>query len=219
MLRFVAKKRLSTAGSLLGRHAPEKSEITAARHRAEGANLAPQAMVHGRHPVELGPRPALAVRDGNERHFAALPQQRLQVGHIQPAVERGQGPDVKRAKQGEMQWRLDVKMQDIELVRALAHPLQLQHEVREWIAHCGIEAQGARGAGNEPGRGRGVGGGEQGDFVPAPDQLLGKIRDHSLGARHTVGGDAFGQGGRFVRSSCRKPAETTQVLCRDRGLL
>jgi hypothetical protein len=60
-------------------------------------------MVHGRHPVEIGPRPALAVRDGNERHFAELAQQWLQIGHIQPAVERGQGPGVKRVKQGEMQ--------------------------------------------------------------------------------------------------------------------
>ena len=59
---------------------------------------------------------------------------------ILPAMKRGQGATCERAKKRELE-KIDVKMNDVEFVRALAHLIDHKHEVRNGIAHRIIESE------------------------------------------------------------------------------
>ena len=175
-------------------------------------------MVYGGNPVELRPLGALAAGDGHERHVAELREQRLQVGKVEPAVQRRHGARGQRAKQREMQRRLDVKMQHVELPSPLAHALQHQDLMRPGIAHTRVQAQRPGRAGHERGAGLRIGAGEERDLVAEPHQLLGKIRNHALRATMEPGRDALGEWSDLCDLHA-EPAGRLQGLCRDRGLL
>ena len=58
---------------------------------------------------------------------------------ILSAVKRSQSPSCQRAEKREVE-EIDVKMENVELLRALAHLINHQHEVRNDVAHGRIES-------------------------------------------------------------------------------
>jgi hypothetical protein len=77
---------------------------------------------------------------------------------------------------------IDVKMQDVEVLRALAHLVDHQHEVRNGVAHRRIEAERARATGNQLCAGDGVPAREQRHVVAEPDKSFGQIGNDPLSA-------------------------------------
>jgi hypothetical protein len=70
------------------------------------------------------------------------------VGKVLPAMERRERAAARGLKQREMHI-VDVEVQNVELVGALAHLVQHDHVVGKRVANVGIEAQRAGGAGNQ----------------------------------------------------------------------
>ncbi len=98
-------------GPLLRRDAPEEGEIVAAsrgeRQQVRGRPCGPARPVHRRH------RPALAVGDRHQRHLGERRLERLQVGQVEPAVQRRHRARGEVADQREVQ-QIDMEMQDVE---------------------------------------------------------------------------------------------------------
>ena len=101
------------------------------------------AVVYRRNKIGMRQWFALVIGDRNQRHFAEAGIERLEIPQILSAVKRGQGPGRQRAEKGEME-QIDVKMENVKLVRALADLINHQHEVRNGVAHRRIKAQRAR---------------------------------------------------------------------------
>ena len=117
-----------------------------------------------------------------------------QLRGVEPPVQRRHGLAPEGAKQEEVRERLGVKMQHVELVLALEDALEHDEELREPVAH--VQAQRARGAHWRRGRPRHrVAAREERHLVAEANQLLGKIRDHALGAAVEPGRNAFGERG------------------------
>jgi hypothetical protein len=72
--------------ALLGGDPAEEGQVVA-RPVTEGVQVARQAVVDRAPPVGPRDRPALVVRDGDERHPGVLVEQRPQVGDVQPPVQ------------------------------------------------------------------------------------------------------------------------------------
>jgi len=67
-------------------------------------------------------------------------------------MKRSQSPSGPRAEKWKVE-EIDVKMENVKLLRALAHLINHQHEVWNDVAHGRIEAQRARTTGSQLGAG------------------------------------------------------------------
>src|ERR1700685_482170 len=133
---------------------------------------------------------ALVVRDGNQWHFAEATIEGLEIPQILPAVQRGQGPSRQRAEQGEMK-QIDVKMENVEFVGALANLIDHQHEMRNSVEHRGIKPKRATATGNQVGAGNGVAACKKRHIVAQPDKLFGQVGHDPLGAAIQTRGNAL----------------------------
>src|SRR5579863_3713490 len=110
------------------------------------------AVVDRRNKIGMRQWLALVIGDRNQRHFAEAGIERLEISQILSAVKSGQGPGRQRAEKWKMK-QIDVKMKDVELVRALPDLINHQHEVRNDVAHNRIEAKRTRATGSQLGTG------------------------------------------------------------------
>src|SRR6202161_1133315 len=105
------------------------------------------AMMDGRNKIGVRQGCALVVRNENQWHSAEQGIKGFETPQVLPAVKRSQGLRRQRAEEREME-QIDVKMKNVKLLRALAHLINHQHEVRYDIAHGRIKAQGASATGD-----------------------------------------------------------------------
>ena len=75
---------------------------------------------------------ALVLRDRNKRHILELAKEWLQVGQIEPAVQRRHCAVSALPEQREVEV-VGVEVKNIEAIGLLTHLLKLQHSVRERI--------------------------------------------------------------------------------------
>ena len=151
-----------------------------------------QAVVDGRREVRVRHRAALRVGDRDQRHVVEADIERKQIGQILAAVQRGDGAARDRPEQREMKL-VDVEVQDVEFVGALAHAIEHQHVIGDRIADAGVEPQRLRHAGHQIGRRDRIAAREQRDLVAERHQLLSQIGDDPLGAAVKPWGNAFDQ--------------------------
>ena len=76
----------------------------------------------------------------------------LEIPQILPAVKGRQGPICQRAEKRKME-QIDVKVKYVEFLRAIAHLINHQHEVRNGVAHGRIETKRAFTTGSQLGAG------------------------------------------------------------------
>jgi hypothetical protein len=76
--------------------------------------------------------------------------------------------------------QIDVKMENVELIRTLADLINHQHEVRNGVVHCGIEAQRARATGSQFGAGDGIAARKACHIVAKPDKCFGQVGSDPL---------------------------------------
>ena len=159
-------------------------------------------MVNRGGPADIGQRFALAVRDRHQRHLREHAVDRGELGQIEAAV---QGGDERHVLAGEHRVRpiIDVEVQHVEPVGALAHILDHQGVGGDPVADVRIEPQRTRPGRVQFGRGGGVAGSEQSDVVPHLHQGFGerihdtlaaavKLRRHGLEQGRNLG-DTHGQ--------------------------
>jgi hypothetical protein len=89
--------------------------------------------------------------------------------------------------------QLDVEVQNVELVRTLAHAIQHQECVRYVIVDRLVESHGRPAARHQLGARAGVGRSEQRDFVSLAHQLLGQKGNHPLRSSVPFGRDGLGE--------------------------
>ena len=89
-------------------------------------------MIDGADPILIGNRTALRVGHGDERQIAELAVERDHFWQIEPAVQRRHVRNRQAPGNREMQ-RRDVKVDDIELVRALRDLFDHEQVPRERI--------------------------------------------------------------------------------------
>jgi hypothetical protein len=89
--------------------------------------------------------------------------------------------------------QVDMEMQDIELLGALAHRFHHQQVIGNRVAHAGIETQGNFAAGHQLGRRARVAAGEKSHVVTLSDQLLGEIGNDSFGTAVQLWRNSFVQ--------------------------
>src|ERR1700723_2526514 len=119
--------------------------------------------------------------DGNQWHFAEAGIKGLEICQILPAMKRSQSPSSQRAEKREVE-EIDVKMKDIKLLRALAHLIDHQREMRNDIAHGRIEAQRARTTGSQLSAGDRVPTCKERHVVAESDKFFSQIGSDPLGA-------------------------------------
>ena len=97
-------------------------------------------------------------------------------------MQRGHRAVRETLEQREMN-EIDVEVEDVEFVGALAHLMQ-HREMRGDVGleRAGIEPDGLLAHGNESRRRAGVSAGEQGDVVPQFHQRVCQVGDDTLGA-------------------------------------
>ena len=161
--------------------AAEKCEVTPPRMVAGLEQTGWQAMMDGGDKIAAGNRLALVIGDGDERHLAKAEIERLEIGQILSAVERGEGTLRHGAEQREVKL-VDVEMENIELVGALPHPIEHKHVIGNGVAHVRVEPQRHGGARNEAGARYRVAACKQRHVVTEPDQLVGQIGHDPLRA-------------------------------------
>ena len=139
--------------------------------------------------IAAGDRLALVVGDRHQGHFAKTEVKRFEIVEILSAVQRRYGAMSCWSEQGKVKL-VDVEMQNVEFVGALAHPIEHQHVVWNRVPHIGVEPERHGGTGHEVGGGYRVAARKQRHIVTQLDQFVGQIRDNSLGSavqlrRHT----------------------------------
>ena len=77
---------------------------------------------------------------------------------------------------------INVKMKNVELLRALAHLIDHQHKVRNAVAHGSIEAQRTITTGSQLGGGDRVPASKERHIVTKPHEFFGQIGDDPLSA-------------------------------------
>ena len=179
-------------GPLLRRDAAEKGEIAAARLASGAVQVDGKAVMDGRREIRVRHRAALRVGDRDQRHVVEADIERQQIGQVLAAVQRRDGPARDRAEQREMKL-VDVEMQDVEIVGALAHAIEHQHVIGNGIAHAGVEPQRLRHAGHEVGRRDRIAAGKQRHVMAERHQFFGQVGDDPLGAAIEPWGNAFDQ--------------------------
>jgi hypothetical protein len=95
------------------------------------------------------------------------------------AVQCGDGAVRDRPEQRKVKL-VDVEVEDVELIRHLAHAVEHQHVIRDGIPHVGVEAQRDRHATHQVRAGNRIAAGKQRDVVTLPDQFVGKIGNDTL---------------------------------------
>ena len=75
-----------------------------------------------------------------------------------------------------------MEVQNIKFLRGGADPVEHQHVVGNGIADIGVKPDRCRNASDELGAGDGIAAREQRHLVPHPHQLLGQIRNDTLGS-------------------------------------
>ena len=88
---------------------------------------------------------------------------------------------------------VDMEVQDVEVVGALAHAIEHQHVIGDRIADAGVEPERLGHAGHEIGRGDRIAAGKQRDVMAERHQFLGEIGDDPLGAAIKPWRNAFHQ--------------------------
>jgi hypothetical protein len=139
------------------------------------------AVVDRRKKIDVRQWLALVVGDGNQWHFAEAGIERLEIPQILPAVKRSQGPRCQRAEKREVK-QIDVKMKNVEFLRALAHLINHQHEVRNDVAHGRIKAKRTSAAGSQLGAGDGVPTCKERHVVAKPGKFFGQVGNDPFGA-------------------------------------
>jgi hypothetical protein len=119
--------------------------------------------------------------DGNQWHFAEAGIKGLEICQILPAMKRSQSPSGERAEKWEVE-EIDVKMKNVELLRALAHLINHQREMRNDIAHGRIEAQRARTTGSQLSASDRVRARKERHIVAKPDKFFGQVGNDPLSA-------------------------------------
>ena len=127
-------------GPLLRRDAAEKRQIAAARLRRGAVQARRDAVVDGRREVCVRHRAALRIGDRHQRHVVESNIERMEIGQVLPAMQRGDGAAGERPEQREMKL-IDMEVQQVELVGPLADAVEHQHIIGDRIAHVGVEPQ------------------------------------------------------------------------------
>ena len=96
-------------------------------------------------------------------------------------MQGGDGAARDRPEQRELKL-IDMEVQDVEIVGALAHAIEHQHVIGNRIADAGVEPQRLGHAGNEIGRRDRIAARKQRHFVAKRHQFFGQIGDDPLGA-------------------------------------
>ena len=179
-------------GPLLGTDAAEEGEISALAV-ALGEEILGNAVMHGCGPARPVERPALRLRDGDERGFAELGIERLQLGDVESAVQRREKRRGKPAEHRQVQ-AIDVEMHHVERAGILRQALQHHDLVGERRAARLVEAQRLRAAGAQLGARLRIAARVERHIVAQRHQLLGQIGDDALGPAIEFRRHAFGQG-------------------------
>ena len=140
-----------------------------------------QAVIDGRREIRVRHRAALIVGDRNERHVVEAEIERQQVGQVLAAMQGGDGAVRDRPEQRELKL-IDMEVQDVEVVGALAHAIEHQHVIGDRIDDAGVEPQRLGHAGHEIGRRDRIAAGKQGHIVTQRDELFGQVGDDPFGA-------------------------------------
>ena len=143
--------------------------------------------------VRVRHRPALRVRDRNQRHLAEAQVEREQIRQVLTAVQRRDRAACDWPKQREMEL-IDMEMQDVEILGPPAHAIKHQHVIGNWIAHAGVEPQRRGYAGHEIGCRDRIAARKQRHVMAEADQFFGQVGDDPLGAAVKSWGNAFHQG-------------------------
>jgi hypothetical protein len=96
-------------------------------------------------------------------------------------MKRSQRPSCQRAEKRKVE-EIDVKMKNVELLGALAHLINHQHEVRNDVAHGRIEAQRTRTTGSQLSAGDRVRACKERDIVAKPDEFFSQVGNDPLSA-------------------------------------
>ena len=140
-----------------------------------------QAVIDGRREVRLRHRAALIVGDRDQRHVVEAEIERQQIGQVLAAVQGGDGAVRDRPEQRELKL-VDMEVQDVEVIGALAHAIEHQHVIGDRIDDAGVEPQRLGHAGHEIGRRDRIAAGKQRDVVAQRNELFGQIGDDPFGA-------------------------------------
>ncbi len=89
-------------------------------------------MINGRREVGAQHRQALRVGDRDQRHVVKTHIKRKQIGQILAAVQGGNGAVCDRPERRKLEL-VDVEMQNIKFVGALAHAIEHQHIIGDGI--------------------------------------------------------------------------------------
>src|ERR1700732_676514 len=112
--------------------------------------------------------------DGNQWDFAEAGIKGLEICQILPAMKRSQSPRSQRAEKREVE-EIDVKMENVEVLRVLAYLIDHQHEMRNAVAHGRIEAERARTTGAQLGAGDRIPTCKERHIVAKPHEFFGQI--------------------------------------------
>ncbi len=168
-------------GPLLGRDAAEECHIVAARMVVGLEQIGGYPVIHRGDEVRAGDRPSLRVGDRHQGHVAKADIERLEVGEVLPAVGRRHGPTSHVPKQRKVKL-VDVEMQDVEILRIAADPVEHEHVVGDRVVDIGVETQRHRRAADQVGGGDRVPAGKQRHLVALPHQLIREVGYNSLGS-------------------------------------
>src|SRR5262249_29693279 len=91
--------------------------------------------------IGVADRSTLAIGDRHQRHVAETEVKRAKVRQILAAMQCRDCAVCKGPKQGKVEL-VDMKMQDIEVPSAFAHPIKHQHIIGNWVADVRIKPQG-----------------------------------------------------------------------------
>jgi hypothetical protein len=149
-------------------------------------------MRHGRHPVGAGQRQALRVGDRHHRNVVEFAIKRLQIGQIEPAMQRRDMRNGLPSRHREVEV-VDMEVNDIELPRHAAHALEQQDVMGELVDAVIVETQRPRRDGHERRVRDGIAAGKERHVVALPNELVGQIRDDPFGAAVVPGRYAFVQ--------------------------
>ena len=99
-----------------------------------------KAVIDGCREVGVRHRPALIVGDRNQRHVVEAEIERNEIGQVLAAVQRGDGAARDRPEQRKLKL-IDMEVQNVEVVGALAHAVEHQHVIGNRIDDAGVEPQ------------------------------------------------------------------------------
>ena len=176
-----ARNRDGAVGPLLRRDAAEKGDVVAARPGVRAMQVDRQAVIDGRREIRVRHRAALIVGDRNQRHVVEAEIERQEIGQVLAAMQGGDGAARDRPEQRELEL-IDMEVQDVEVVGALAHAIEHQHVIGDRIEDAGVEPQRLGHAGHEIGGRDRIAAGKQRDVMAERDELFGQVGDDPLGA-------------------------------------